>query len=73
MHNKKPLYILFGTVLGICISLTLTCSYAKMTRIKTIPEHIKYMEKHEKGLTLKKLSERITKLETKMDKLERSK
>ena len=73
MHNKKPLYILFGAVLGICISLTLTCSYAKITRIKTIPEHIKYMEKHEKGLTLKKLDKRITKIETKVDKLERSK
>jgi len=73
MHNKNPLYILFGAVLGICISLTLTCSYAKITRIKTIPEFAEYIEKHEKGLTLKKLNLRIIKLETKVDKLERSK
>ena len=73
MHNKKPLYILFGVVLGICISLTLTCSYAKITRIKSIPEHIKYMEKHEKGLTLKKLNARIIKLEQDVKQLKHGK
>ena len=73
MRNKNPLYITIALIIGLIIGSCLTSSYGSLTRIKSIPEHIKYMEKHEKGLTLKKLNARITKLETKMDKLERGK
>ena len=73
MNNKNPLYIVISLIVGFCIGTGLTCSYAKMTRIKSIPEHIKYMEKRNKGLTMKQFDKRLKKVEAKIKQLERNK
>ena len=73
MNNKNPLYIVFGIVIGICISLTLTCSYAKMTRMKTPEQRAITIIKHKKGLTLKQLDKRVTKIEKYIEKEEKLK
>ena len=73
MNNKNPLYIVFGIVIGICISLTLTCSYAKMTRFKTPEQRELTIQKHEKGLTMKQFNIRLKKVEAKIKQLERNK
>ena len=66
MNNKNPLYIVFGIVIGICISLTLTCSYAKMTRFKP-------QDKHIERVTLKQITQRVIKLENDVKQLKKGK
>jgi len=73
MNNKNPLYIVFGIVIGICISLTLTCSYAKMTRMKTPEQRAITIQKHKDGLTMKQFNKRLKIVEDKIKQLERDK
>ena len=74
MNNKNPLYITIALVVGLIIGSCITSSFAKgMKSIRTIPEHIEYMEKREKGLTMKQFNIRLKIVEAKIKQLERSK
>ena len=73
MNNKNPLYIVISLVVGFCIGTGLTCSYAKMTRMKTPEQRAITIQKHEKGLTMKQFNIRLKKVEAKIKQLERSK
>ena len=61
--NKRVIWTLSGIVVGVCISLTLTLSYGAMQGFRTPSERKEYVEKRNKGITLKQLAERVTKLE----------
>ena len=64
MNNKNPLYITIALVVGLIIGSCITQSFARgMKSIRTIPERIEYMEKRNKGLTMKQLDKRVTKIE----------
>ena len=73
MHNKNPLYITIALIIGLIIGSCITQSSASIKRMRTIPERIEYMEKHEKGLTMKQFNIRLKKVEAKIKQLERSK
>ena len=73
MHNKNPLYITIALVVGLIIGSCITQSFAGIKSMRTIPERIEYMEKHEKGLTMKQFNIRLKKVEKKIKQLERSK
>ena len=73
MNNKNPLYITIALIIGLIIGSCITQSSASIKRMRTIPEHIEYMEKHEKGLTMKQFNIRLKKVEAKIKQLERSK
>jgi len=73
MHNKNPLYITIALVVGLIIGSCITQSFASIKSMRTIPERIEYMEKHEKGLTMKQFNIRLKKVEKKIKQLERSK
>ena len=73
MNNKNPLYITIALVIGLIIGSCITQSFGAIKRMRTIPEHIEYMEKHEKGLTMKQFNIRLKKVEAKIKQLERSK
>ena len=73
MHNKNPLYITIALVIGLLIGSCITQSFASIKSMRTIPEHIEYMEKREKGLTMKQFNIRLKKVEAKIKQLERSK
>ena len=73
MHNKNPLYIVISLVVGLIIGSCITQSFAGIKSMRTIPERIEYMEKREKGLTMKKLNERVTKLERDVNQLKKGK
>jgi len=73
MNNKNPLYITIALVIGLIIGSCITQSFASIKRMRTIPERIEYMEKHEKGLTMKQFNIRLKKVEAKIKQLERSK
>ena len=73
MNNKNPLYITIALVIGLIIGSCITQSFASIKSMRTIPERIEYMEKHEKGLTMKQFNIRLKKVEAKIKQLERSK
>ena len=73
MNNKNPLYITIALIVGLIIGSCITQSSASIKRMRTIPERIEYMEKREKGLTLKKINERVTKLEQDVNQLKKGK
>ena len=73
MNNKNPLYIVISLIVGFCIGTGLTSSFGAIKRMRTIPECIEYMEKHEKGLTMKQFNIRLKKVEAKIKQLERNK
>ena len=73
MHNKNPLYITIALIIGLIIGSCLNQSFASIKRIRSITEHIKYMEKRNKGLTMKQFNIRLEKVEAKIKQLERSK
>ena len=74
MNNKNPLYITIALVIGLIIGSCITQSFAKgMKSMRTIPERIEYLDKHEKGLTMKQFNIRLKKVEAKIKQLERSK
>jgi len=73
MNNKNPLYITIALVVGLIIGSCITQSFASIKSMRTIPERIEYMEKHEKGLTMKQFNIRLKKVEKKIKQLERSK
>jgi len=73
MHNKNPLYITIALVVGLIIGSCITQSFAGIKSMRTIPERIEYMEKREKGLTMKQFNVRLKKVEAKIKQLERSK
>ena len=73
MHNKNPLYIVISLIVGLIIGSCITQSFGAIKRIRTIPERIEYMEKHEKGLTMKQFDARLKKVEAKIKQLERNK
>ena len=73
MNNKNPLYITIALVVGLIIGSCITQSFASIKSMRTIPERIEYMEKHEKGLTMKQFNIRLKKVEAKIKQLERSK
>jgi len=74
MNNKNPLYITIALVVGLIIGSCITQSFARgMKSIRTIPERIEYMEKRNKGLTMKQFNIRLKKVEAKIKQLERSK
>jgi len=73
MNNKNPLYITIALVVGLLIGSCITQSFASIKRIRTIPERIEYMEKREKGLTMKQFNIRLKKVEAKIKQLERNK
>ena len=74
MHNKNPLYITIALVVGLIIGSCITQSFARgMKSIRTIPERIEYMEKRNKGLTMKQFNIRLKKVEAKIKQLERNK
>ena len=73
MNNKNPLYITIALIVGLIIGSCLNQSFAGLKSMRTIPERIEYMEKHEKGLTMKQFNIRLKKLETKVEQLERNK
>ena len=73
MNNKNPLYITIALIIGLLIGSCLNQSYAKgMKSMRTIPERIEYMEKRNKGLTMKQFNIRLKKVEAKIKQLERS-
>ncbi len=61
MNNKNPLYITIALVVGLIIGSCITQSFASMKSIRTIPERIEYMEKRNKGLTMKQFNIRLKK------------
>ena len=63
MNNKNPLYITRALVVGLIIGSCITQSFASIKSMRTIPERIEYMEKRNKGLTMKQLDKRVTKIE----------
>ena len=73
MNNKNPLYITIALIIGLIIGSCITQSFASIKSMRTIPERIEYMEKHKKGLTLKQLDERVTKLERDVKEIKRGK
>ena len=73
MHNKNPLYITIALVVGLIIGSCITSSFASIKRMRTIPERIEYLDKHEKGLTMIQFNIRLKKVEAKIKQLERSK
>ena len=73
MHNKNPLYITIALIIGLIIGSCITQSSASIKRMRTIPERIEYLEKHEDGLTMKQFNIRLKKVEAKIKQLERSK
>ena len=73
MNNKNPLYITIALVVGLIIGSCITQSFAGLKSMRTIPERIEYMEKREKGLTMKQFNIRLKKVEAKIKQLERSK
>ena len=73
MNNKNPLYITIALIVGLIIGSCLNQSFAGLKSMRTIPERIEYMEKREKGLTLKKINERVTKLEQDVNQLKKGK
>ena len=73
MNNKNPLYITIALIVGLIIGSCINQSFAGLKSIRTIPKHIEYMEKHEKGLTMKQFNIRLKKVEAKIKQLERSK
>jgi len=74
MNNKNPLYITIALVVGLIIGSCITQSFARgMKSIRTIPERIEYMEKRNKGLTMKQFNIRLKKVEAKIKQLERNK
>ena len=73
MHNKNPLYITIALVVGLIIGSCITQSFAGIKSMRTIPERIEYMEKRNKGLTMKQFNIRLKKVEAKIKQLERSK
>ena len=74
MNNKNPLYITIALIIGLIIGSCITQSFAKgMKSMRTIPERIEYLEKHEKGITLKQLDERVIKIEKYIEKEEKLK
>ena len=73
MNNKNPLYITIALIIGLIIGSCITQSFASIKSMRTIPERIEYMEKHEKGLTMKQFNIRLKKVEAKIKQLERSK
>ena len=72
MNNKNPLYITIALIVGLIIGSCLNQSFAGLKSMRTIPERIEYMEKHEKGLTMKQFNIRLKKVEAKIKQLERS-
>ena len=73
MNNKNPLYITIALIIGLIIGSCITQSSASIKRMRTIPERIEYLEKHEDGLTMKQFNIRLKKVEAKIKQLERSK
>ena len=73
MNNKNPLYITIALIVGLIIGSCLNQSFAGLKSMRTIPERIEYMEKHEKGLTMKQFNIRLKKVEAKIKQLERNK
>jgi len=73
MNNKNPLYITIALVVGLIIGSCITQSFASIKSMRTIPERIEYMEKREKGLTMKQFNIRLKKVEAKIKQLERNK
>ncbi len=73
MHNKNPLYITIALVVGLIIGSCLNQSFAGLKSMRTIPERIEYMEKRNKGLTMKQFNIRLKKVEAKIKQLERNK
>ena len=73
MHNKNPLYITIALIIGLIIGSCITQSFASIKSMRTIPERIEYMEKRNKGLTMKQFNIRLKKVEAKIKQLERSK
>jgi len=73
MHNKNPLYITIALVVGLIIGSCITQSFASIKSMRTIPERIEYMEKRNKGLTMKQFNIRLKKVEAKIKQLERNK
>jgi len=71
--NKRLLWTLSGCLIGIGISLCLTSATAKIQRFKTPSEQKQMLAKHEKGLTLEKLADRITKNENDINQLKKGK
>ena len=63
MNNKNPLYITIALIVGLIIGSCLNQSFAGLKSMRTIPERIEYIEKREKGLTMKQLDKRVTKIE----------
>jgi len=79
MNNKNPLYITIALIIGLIIGSCITQSFASIKSMRTIPERIEYMEKREKGLTIKQFNIRmkqfnirLKKVEAKIKQLERS-
>ena len=66
MNNKNPLYITIALIIGLIIGSCITQSSASIKSMRTIPERIEYMEKHEKGLTMKQFNIRLKKVEAKI-------
>ena len=73
MNNKNPLYIVISLVVGFAIGTGLTCSFGAMKSFKTPEQRAITIQKHEKGLTLKQLDERLTKLEQDVKQLKKGK
>ena len=73
MNNKNPLYITIALIVGLIIGSCLNQSFAGLKSMRTIPERIEYMEKRNKGLTMKQFNIRLKKVEAKIKQLERSK
>jgi len=61
--KNKLLYAFLGFVLCLCMGIGSKLSVAKIQRFKTPLEKQMMIERHEKGLTLEKIHERLTKVE----------
>jgi len=71
--NKRLIWTLSGVLIGVCITLTSNYATAKITRMKTPEQRAITIQKHEDGLTLKQLDERLTKLEQDVKQLKKGK
>jgi len=71
--NKRLIWTLGGVIVGVCTSLALTCSYGAMKSFKTPEQRAITIIKHKKGLTLKQLDKRVTKIEKYIEKEEKLK
>ena len=72
-NNKNPLYITIALIVGLIIGSCITQSFAGIKSMRTPEQRAITIQKHEKGLTLKKLDERVTKIEKYIEKEEKLK